>query len=84
MGARTLAAVVLFGATVGCTRVHAGLANVPAVPGGSPETRVHDVIANGRDGCERWMFPQGGALRGQIPPCGGETTSPPKLAVRVP
>jgi len=48
--------------------VQAGLANAPAL-GGSSETRVHDVIANGPDACERAMFPQGEVLRGQVPSC---------------
>jgi hypothetical protein len=52
--------------------VQPGLANAPALGGATPETRVHDVIANGHDSCERSMFPQGGVLRGQVPPCHGE------------
>ena len=52
----------------GCATVVPGLANAPSLSG-SPETRVHDVIANGHDACERSMFPQGEVLRGHIPPC---------------
>jgi hypothetical protein len=48
--------------------VQPGLANAPSLSD-SPETRVHDVIANGHDACERSMFPQGEVLRGQIPAC---------------
>ena len=58
----------------GCgSAVQPGLANAPGLGGASPETRVHDAIANGRDACERAMFPQGGVLRGQVPPCGKES-----------
>ena len=46
-----------------------GLANAPVLPGDTPETRVHDVIANGHDACERAGFPQGEVLRGHVPPC---------------
>jgi hypothetical protein len=55
---------------IGCgSVVQPGLANAPSLGGVSPETRVHDVVANGHDACERSMFPQGEVLRGQIPPC---------------
>ncbi len=55
---------------LGCaSRVQAGLANAPALGGATQEDRVHDVIANGRDSCERNAFPQGEVLRGHIPPC---------------
>jgi hypothetical protein len=63
---------VLVGAfLVGCTStVQVGLANAPLlINGGTPETRVHDVIANGHDACERSAFPQGEVLKGHIPPC---------------
>lgn len=46
-----------------------GLANAPWLGGTTPETRVHDVIANGRDSCERSAFPEGEVLRGEIPSC---------------
>jgi hypothetical protein len=52
--------------------VQPGLANAPVLGGATAETRVHDVIANGHDSCERSMFPQGGVLRGQVPPCRSE------------
>jgi hypothetical protein len=55
--------------------VQVGLANAPSLSG-TPETRVHDAIANGHDACERSMFPQGEVLRGHIPPC----TAPEKLS----
>jgi hypothetical protein len=51
----------------GCS-VHAGLSNAPtlgATPG-APR-RVHDVIANGDDSCER--LGSGSPLRGHAPPC---------------
>ncbi len=57
---------------VGCastSTVQVGLANAPWLGGATPETRVHDAIANGRDSCERSAFPQGQVLRGEIPPC---------------
>jgi len=55
---------------VGCaSSVQVGLANAPLLGGATSETRVHDVIANGRDSCERSAFPQGQVLRGEIPPC---------------
>jgi hypothetical protein len=58
----------------GCgAAVQPGLANAPGLGGASPETRVHDAIANGHDACERSMFPQGEVLRGHIPPCGKES-----------
>ncbi len=54
---------------VGCTST-VGLANAPLLTnGGTPETRVHDVIANGPDSCERSSFPQGEVLKGHVPPC---------------
>lgn len=83
MGARALAALWICAMATGCVTVEPGLANAPGVPGASVETRVHDVIANGHDACERWMFPQGGVLRGQVPPCHGESTSI-QLAQRIP
>ena len=58
---------------IGCRSVVApGLANAPGLGGTSPETRVHDAIANGHEACERPAHSQGGTLRGQIPPCGNE------------
>jgi hypothetical protein len=55
--------------------VQPGLANAPGLGGATAETRVHDAIANGHDSCERSMFPQGGVLRGQVPPCQSEGPS---------
>jgi hypothetical protein len=49
-----------------------GLANAPGLGGDTPETRVHDVVANGHDSCERSGFPQGDVLRGHVPPCATE------------
>ncbi len=62
----TLLAGIFVAGCGGVVRV--GLANAPAL-GGTPETRVHDVVANGDDACERGMFPQGEVLRGQVPSC---------------
>jgi hypothetical protein len=56
----------------GCVQV--GLANAPVLGGDTPETRVNDVIANGRDSCERGAFPPGEVLRGQVPPCSTKET----------
>jgi hypothetical protein len=55
--------------------IQGGLANAPVLGGTTPDARVHDVIANGNDGCERSMFPRGEVLRGQIPPCGPKENS---------
>jgi hypothetical protein len=61
---------------LGCgSAVRPGLANAPQLGGMSPETRVHDVIANDRDACERSMFPQGEVLRGAISPCHEEAAA---------
>jgi hypothetical protein len=51
----------------GCS-VHAGLSNAPTF-GATPVAprRVHDVIANGDDSCER--LGSGSPLRGHAPPC---------------
>src|SRR5580692_13202944 len=71
MGALIRVSVPICAFLLGCTStVQVGLANAPLlINGETPETRVHDVIANGHDSCERSAFPQGGVLRGQIPPC---------------
>jgi hypothetical protein len=47
-----------------------GLANAPGL-GSRPlaDASVHDVVANGRDSCERGLRP--GPLRYQVPPCPG-------------
>jgi len=53
------------------TSVHPGLANAPAL-GSTPvaaDASVRDVVANGRDSCERGLGP--GPLRYQVPPCPG-------------
>jgi hypothetical protein len=51
----------------GCS-LHAGLSNAPALGAtpGAPR-RVHDVIANGEDSCQR--LGTGSPLRGHAPPC---------------
>jgi hypothetical protein len=70
MGASIRLSVLACACLVGCTSsVQVGLANAPVLGGATVETRVHDVIANGRDSCERSTFPQGDVLRGHIPPC---------------
>ncbi len=67
IGISVLAYVLL----AGCgSSVQVGLANAPILGGATPDTRVHDAIANGRDACERSALPPGGVLRGQTPPCG--------------
>lgn len=72
---------VLLLAVVGCgPSVQPGLANAPAlgkVP--SADERVTDVVANGRDACERNIGP--GPLRDQVPPC--PTVEEQAPAVRV-
>jgi hypothetical protein len=74
MGARSIFSVVTGIVVAGCLSAQPGLANVAGIPaggpGGTPEMRVHDVIANGRDSCPR--SGEGSVLRGQIPPCGAE------------
>jgi hypothetical protein len=49
-----------------------GLASAPVLGGDTPESRVHDLIANGHDACERSGFPPGEILRGHSPPCATE------------
>jgi len=49
--------------------VQVGLANAQVLGGDTPETRVHDVVANGHDACERSGFPPGQVLDGQPRPC---------------
>jgi hypothetical protein len=66
-----LLGVVMALAPLACaTTVNPGLANVPAL-GTSPiaGASVRDVIANGRDSCERGLGR--GPLRDQLPPCPG-------------
>jgi hypothetical protein len=70
MGASSLVILSLGALLVGCaTTLQPGLANATALGGNGPETRVHDVIANGEDACERSSFPEGSALRGKFPGC---------------
>jgi hypothetical protein len=58
---------------IGCSSsFQVGLANAPWLGGDTPETRVHDVLANGHDSCERSAFPQGDVLKGHVPPCSSE------------
>jgi hypothetical protein len=52
------------------TTVHPGLVNVPALGTSAiADASVHDVVANGRDSCERGLGP--GPLRYQLPQCSG-------------
>jgi hypothetical protein len=78
MGALIRVSVPVCAFLLGCTStVQVGLANAPSLTnGGTPETRVHDVIANGHDACERNAFPQGEVLRGQVPPCNPTERAP--------
>jgi hypothetical protein len=77
MGVSNFPAILVCSLLAGCGYVvHPGLANAPAPA--SPETHVHDAIANGHDACARSTFPQGEVLRGHIPPCNKET--PPKAS----
>jgi hypothetical protein len=70
MGGSIRYCLVACAGLVGCgSNLQVGLANAPVLGGATPESRVHDVIANGRDACERSSFPQGQVLRGQLPPC---------------
>jgi hypothetical protein len=62
------------------TTVQPGLANVPATairPATDPG--VQDLVANGRDSCERRLGP--GPLRYQVPPCPGAERSAADPAV---
>jgi hypothetical protein len=64
-----LLGMVMSWAPLACAAtIHPGLANVPAL-GTRPiaDASVHDVVANGRDSCERGLGP--GPLRYQLPPC---------------
>lgn len=67
-------AVVLSSPSFGCA-VRAGLANAPAL-GATPgvERRIHDVVANGNDSCERRTT--GSPLRRRLPPCASDGSSP--------
>ena len=70
MGASISICLFVSAFVAGCaSTVQGGLANAPTLGGATPETRVHDAVANGRDACERSAFPPGGVLRGQLPPC---------------
>jgi len=51
----------------------------PAYGKDTEETRVHNVIANGHEACERSEFPQGEVLRGHTPPCPGVEPKPVDL-----
>jgi len=54
MDASTALALIVGCLGVGCgSAIRPGLANAPGLGGMSPETRVHDVIANDHDACER-------------------------------
>lgn len=71
MGSSTCISVLLSVFLVGCSStIQVGLANAPVLGGATPDSHVRDVVANGRDACERSTFSRGGVLRGQIPACG--------------
>src|SRR5579862_6035308 len=76
--------LLLFPTALACGgAVQAGLANAPPLGGTSvADSRVHDVIANGRDSCGRKLDP--GPLRYRIFPCPQANPSPHRstLAVR--
>jgi hypothetical protein len=79
---RTIALVGML-ASLGCpTGVQPGLANVPVLST-SPvaDANVHDVVANGRDSCERGQGP--GPQRYQIPECADERLATPPGVVSV-
>jgi hypothetical protein len=79
--AALLAMLMSVGPLACATTVHPGLANAPAL-GGSPvaDATVHDVVANGRDSCERKLGP--GPLRYEVPPCPAvEQTAAPRVVV---
>jgi hypothetical protein len=78
MGLSVPISVFVIAILAGCTSTaQVGLANAPVlINGGTSETRVHDVIANGHDACERSAFPPGEVLRGQIPPCNPTERAP--------
>jgi hypothetical protein len=65
-----VALIALVSVSSGCS-VHAGLSNAPIL-GSTPGAtrRVHDVVANGTDSCER--HGSGSPLRGREPSCDGE------------
>ncbi len=70
MRSSTPISLLLYGLLAACSSsVGVGLANAPVLGGATPDSRVHDAIANGRDACERSAFPPGEVLRGQMPPC---------------
>ena len=78
MHASSLVSVLACCCALGCGAiVQPGLANAPVLDGQSPETRVHDAVANGHDSCERAGFPQGEVLRGHLPPCKRENLAKP-------
>jgi hypothetical protein len=74
LSSRTTWTTIVIGALVaGCSpSVTPGLANVPSLGHVNADVRVHDVVANGGDACERSGFPEGEVLRGQLPPCVAE------------
>lgn len=70
--------LALVAVSVGCS-VHPGLSNAPALGAVPPSGgRDHDVVANGRDSCER--VGGGSPLREHLPPCDSDSSpEPPPL-----
>ncbi len=82
--APALVAMLMSAMPLACAAtVQPGLANAPAQSTGPvADADVHDVIANGRDACERGLG--GGPLRYQIPACPGvERPGAPPVVFRV-
>jgi hypothetical protein len=70
MDASTALALVAFCFAVGCgSSIRPGLANAPALGGMSPETHVHDAIANDHDACEKPVVVSEGEGQGQPSYC---------------
>jgi hypothetical protein len=80
-----LLGILMFLGPLACaSTVHPGLANAPALGSNPPvDATVHDVVANGRDSCERKLGP--GPLRDEVPPCPGvERPASPPIVVASP
>lgn len=80
--AAALVAMLVSLTPVACaTTLQPGLANVPALSSPVADAGDHEVIANGRDSCERGLG--AGPLRHQFPPCPEvERRAPTPVVVR--